>query len=220
MTAYKLIMIFSNDTAEKTAELLLSIKAVKLSPQQPFTWSSGWKSPIYCDNRITLSYPEIRTFIKEKFTEIIREKFTSAEMIAGVATAGIAHGAILAEHVESPFCYVRSSSKGHGLGNRIEGLVLPNQKVLVVEDLISTGGSSLSVVDALREAKTEVIGLIAIFTYGFPIAEKKFGDSGIPFYTLTDYETLLRAALKQGTIRNEELETLQQWRRSPETWGA
>ncbi|MFI5135856.1 MAG: orotate phosphoribosyltransferase, partial [Chitinophagales bacterium] len=178
-----------------------------------------WKSPSYCDNRITISFPEIRTFIKEKFAEIIREKFSTAEMIAGVATAGIAHGAILAEHVESPFCYVRSSSKGHGLGNRIEGLVLPNQKVLVVEDLISTGGSSLSVVDALREAKAEVVGLVAIFTYGFAVAEKKFSDSKIPFYTLTDYETLLQAALKEGDIRNEELQTLQHWRRSPETWG-
>src|SRR5258706_6500023 len=152
-------MISSKETAEKMAALLLQIKAVKLSPQQPFTWSSGWQSPIYCDNRITLSYPEIRTFIKEEFAAVIRDHFTSTELISGVATAGIAHGAILAEHVETPFCYVRSSSKGHGLGNRIEGMVLPNQKVLVVEDLISTGGSSLSVVDALREVKAEVIGL-------------------------------------------------------------
>ena len=202
------------------AALLLQIQAVKLSPGQPFTWSSGWKSPIYCDNRITLSYPEIRTFIKEQFAAVIRDHFTSSELIAGVATAGIAHGAILAEHVETPFCYVRSSSKGHGLGNRIEGLVLPNQKVLVVEDLISAGGSSLSVVDALREVTAEVTGLIAIFTYGFPIAEKKFVEAHVPFFTLTDYETLLNEALKRGTIKSEELSTLQQWRRSPETWGA
>jgi orotate phosphoribosyltransferase len=213
-------MIYSKDTAEKMAALLLQIQAVKLSPQQPFTWSSGWKSPIYCDNRITLSYPEIRTFIKEQFAAVIRDHFTSSELIAGVATAGIAHGAILAEHVETPFCYVRSSSKGHGLGNRIEGLVLPNQKVLVVEDLISTGGSSLSVVEALREFHAEVTGLIAIFTYGFPVAEKKFSEANVPFFTLTDYETLLNEALKRGTIKSEELSTLKQWRQSPETWGA
>ncbi|MBS1657285.1 MAG: orotate phosphoribosyltransferase [Bacteroidetes bacterium] len=213
-------MIFSNDTAEKMAALLLQVKAVKLSPAQPFTWSGGWKSPIYCDNRITLSFPEIRSYIKEQFANIIREKFTITEVIAGVATAGIAHGAILAEHVETPFCYVRSSSKGHGLGNRIEGLVLPDQKVLVVEDLISSGGSSLSVVDALREAKADVIGLVAIFTYGFPVAEEKFLEAGVPFYTLTDYETLLPQAVKQGVIQSAQMETLQQWRRSPETWNA
>lgn len=213
-------MIFSNDTAEKMAALLLRVKAVKLSPAQPFTWSGGWKSPIYCDNRITLSFPEIRSYIKEQFANIIREKFTITEVIAGVATAGIAHGAILAEHVETPFCYVRSSSKGHGLGNRIEGLVLPDQKVLVVEDLISSGGSSLSVVDALREAKADVIGLVAIFTYGFPVAEEKFLEAGVPFYTLTDYETLLPQAVKQGVIQSAQMETLQQWRRSPETWNA
>ena len=213
-------MIFSNDTAEKMAALLLQVKAVKLSPAQPFTWSGGWKSPIYCDNRITLSFPEIRSYIKEQFANIIRENFTITEVIAGVATAGIAHGAILAEHVETPFCYVRSSSKGHGLGNRIEGLVLPDQKVLVVEDLISSGGSSLSVVDALREAKGDVIGLVAIFTYGFPVAEEKFLEAGVPFYTLTDYETLLPQAVKQGVIQSAQMETLQQWRRSPETWNA
>ena len=213
-------MIFSNDTAEKMAALLLQVKAVKLSPAHPFTWSGGWKSPIYCDNRMTLSFPEIRSYIKEQFANIIRENFTITEVIAGVATAGIAHGAILAEHVETPFCYVRSSSKGHGLGNRIEGLVLPDQKVLVVEDLISSGGSSLSVVDALREAKADVIGLVAIFTYGFPVAEEKFLEAGVPFYTLTDYETLLPQAVKQGVIQSAQMETLQQWRRSPETWNA
>jgi orotate phosphoribosyltransferase len=213
-------MIFSNETAEKMAALLLQVSAVKLNPQQPFTWSSGWKSPIYCDNRITLSFPEIRSYIKEQFAAIIREKFIATEVIAGVATAGIAHGAILAEHVETPFCYVRSSSKGHGLGNRIEGLVLPQQKVLVVEDLISTGGSSLGVVEALREAQAEVIGLIAIFTYGFSVAEKKFAEAGVPFFTLTDYETLLPQAVKQGVIEPAQTETLQQWRRSPETWYA
>jgi orotate phosphoribosyltransferase len=213
-------MIFSNETAEKMAALLLQVRAVKLNPQQPFTWSSGWKSPIYCDNRITLSFPEIRSYIKEQFANIVRETFNSTEVIAGVATAGIAHGAILAEHVETPFCYVRSSSKGHGLGNRIEGMVLPGQKVLVVEDLISTGGSSLSVVQALREAQADVIGLIAIFTYGFPVAKKKFSEAGVPFYTLTDYETLLSQAVRQGAIESTQLETLQSWRSSPETWNA
>ncbi|MCY7409011.1 MAG: orotate phosphoribosyltransferase [Chitinophagales bacterium] len=200
------------------ASLLLQIKAVKLNPKQPFTWSSGWKSPIYCDNRLTLSYPEIRTYIKESLTTLVKEKFKEAELIAGVATAGIAHGALLAENVETPFCYVRSSAKGHGLGNKIEGLALPQQKAVVVEDLISTGGSSLSVVDALRDAGVEVIGLVAIFSYGFAVAEKKFAETKCPFYTLTDYENLLPEALAAGYIHPNELETLRQWRQSPETW--
>jgi orotate phosphoribosyltransferase len=213
-------MILSPETARKTAALLLQINAVKLRPAEPFTWSSGWKSPIYCDNRLTLSFPEIRTYIKEQLAEGMRRYFNAADSIAAVATAGIAHGALLAEFTETPFCYVRSASKGHGLGNRIEGLMLPGQKMLVVEDLVSTGGSSLSVVEALREAGGEVLGLMAIFSYGFLVAEKKMHEANVPFYTLTDYETLLVAALESGRIKTTEMETLQQWRRSPETWGA
>jgi orotate phosphoribosyltransferase len=193
-------------------------KQLKLNLREPFTWSSGWKSPIYCDNRLSLSFPEIRTYIKEQLSEIIRGKFSSADLLAGVATAGIAHGALAAEHLETPFCYVRSSAKGHGLGNRIEGLALPGQKVVVVEDLISTGGSSLSVVEALREAGCTVIGLTAIFTYGFPVAEKRFKEAGCPFYTLTDYESLLQESLSAGTIGINELQSLKQWRLAPETW--
>jgi orotate phosphoribosyltransferase len=211
-------MIFSKDTAAKMASLLLQIKAVKLNPQHPFTWSSGWKSPIYCDNRLTLSFPEIRTFIKEQFASIIKEKFPTAEIIAGVATAGIPHGVLVADHFEMPFCYVRSSAKGHGLENKIEGLILANQKAIVVEDLISTGGSSLSVVNALREQKVEVIGLVAIFSYGFSIAEKRFEENDCPFFTITDYESLLTEALKQEVILPEQLDTLRRWREQPDKW--
>ena len=201
------------------ASLLLQIKAVKLNAKQPFTWSSGWKSPIYCDNRLTLSFPEIRTFIKEQFTSIIKEKFSSAELIAGVATAGIPHGVLVADALETPFCYVRSTAKGHGLGNSIEGVALPGQKAIVVEDLISTGGSSLNAVEALRQANVEVIGLIAIFTYGFPVSEKRFQEANCPFYTLTDYESLLTEALAQRTILPDELSILRKWREAPDKWG-
>jgi len=211
-------MIGSEDAAANMARLLLQIKAIKLNLEEPFTWSSGWKSPIYCDNRLTLSFPEIRTYIKEELGSIIKERFSQTEVIAGVATAGIAHGAVVADYLETPFCYVRSSAKGHGLGNRIEGLALPGQKAVVVEDLISTGGSSLSVVDALREAGCEVIGLVAIFTYGFPISEKRFEESNCPFYTLTDYETLLKESLKQGSITADDLSKLKEWRMAPDKW--
>ncbi len=202
------------------ASLLLQARAVQLNPQQPYTWSSGWKSPIYCDNRLTLSFPEIRTYIKEKLAEIIREKFPETELIAGVATAGIPHGALVADHLETPFCYVRSAPKNHGLKNRIEGLALAGQHAIVVEDLISTGGSSLSVLAALRESGVIAAGMIAIFTYGFPSAEKKFRDADCPVYTLTDYEALLHVAVDEGSILSSELNTLKQWRDHPENWGA
>lgn len=212
-------MIGSDVVAEKMAALLLQIHAVKLNPVQPYTWSSGWKSPIYCDNRLTLSFPEIRTYIKESFVRLLKEKFPATELIAGVATAGIAHGALLADALETPFCYVRSSAKTHGLGNKIEGLAMAGQKVVVVEDLLSTGGSSLAAVDALRNAGCAVIGLVAIFTYGFPVATAKFEAAGCPFFTLTDYETLLQAALNNGTITGADLKNLDAWRVSPSTWG-
>lgn len=212
-------MIGSEKIAEKMASLLLQIDAVKLNLQQPYTWSSGWKSPIYCDNRLTLSFPEIRTFIKESLTSLIREHYPDTELLAGVATAGIAHGVLAADALGIPFCYVRSSAKGHGLGNKIEGLALPGQKVLVVEDLISTGGSSLAVVHALREAGCSVSGLIAIFNYGFPVAEEHILQAGCTFYTLTDYATLVKEAYKKGTVGAGDLQTLEQWRLSPSTWG-
>ena len=211
-------MILNDSVAQKMAALLLQIKAVKLSPAKPFTWASGWKSPIYCDNRLTLSFPEIRTFIKEQLSEIIKQKFSETELIAGVATAGIAHGALAADFLETPFCYVRSSPKDHGLENRIEGLALPGQKVCVVEDLISTGASSLSAVNALRSNGCSVSGMAAIFTYGFEIAEKSFNEAHCPFYTLTDYETLLHEAVEANYIQQAEITSLQQWRKAPDQW--
>lgn len=211
-------MLGSETTARKMATLLLQIKAIKLNLKDPFTWSSGWRSPIYCDNRITLSFPEIRTFVKESLVELIRVKFPETELIAGVATAGIAHGALVADSIAAPFCYVRSSAKGHGLGNKIEGLALPGQKAIVIEDLISTGGSSLAVVNALRDAGCDVLGMLAIFTYGFPLATQSFEESGCPLYTLTDYETLIDVNKENNALSPAELNSLQQWRLSPSTW--
>lgn len=211
-------MILSKSAANKTAILLLQIKAIKLNLQTPFTWASGWLSPVYCDNRLTLSYPEIRTYIKEQLSEVIKKKFADVEMIAGVATAGIAHGALLADMLDMPFCYVRSSPKAHGLTNMIEGQVLEGQKVVVVEDLISTGGSSINVVNALRAAGCEVLGLVALFTYGFEASENNFFNTDCPFYTLTDYETLIRKAHDMGYVKEEDIDALKSWRLKPDEW--
>jgi orotate phosphoribosyltransferase len=188
-------MILNKDKALKVAEFLLQIKAVKLQPNEPFTWASGWASPIYCDNRKTLSFPSIRTFIRQGYAEAILDHFGKPDVIAGVATGGIAQGALVAQELGIPFIYVRSSAKGHGLGNQIEGHYEKGQRVVVIEDLISTGGSSLVAVEALREAGCEVKGLVAIFTYGFEIALKNFADAECPFVTLTDYEHLIDQAL-------------------------
>ncbi len=201
-----------------TASLLLQVGAVKLSPENPYTWSSGWKSPIYCDNRLTLSYPEIRTYLKEELAALLKTHFPGAEAIAGVATAGIPHAALVADALDMPMCYVRSAPKAHGMGNRIEGLVLPGQQVVVLEDLISTGGSSLSVVETLWEAGAQVLGMLAIFTYGFETAAANFRTAGCPWYTLTDYPTLLAEALGQGLIQPDALEQLNAWRNTPDTW--
>lgn len=211
-------MIWSEETANKVADLLLQINAIKLNVKEPFVWSSGWKSPIYCDNRLSLSFPEIRTYIKEQLCEIIRTKFATVELIAGVATAGIPHGTLVANQLELPLCYVRSSAKDHGLGNQIEGLALPGQKVVVVEDLISTGGSSLNAVDALRKAGCDVIGLVAIFSYGFPISEQAFKEAKCPFFTLTDYEALVNKALANHIIHADEVTALKEWRLAPSIW--
>ncbi len=211
-------MIYSNETAKTTAELLLQIKAIKLNLQTPYTWASGWQSPIYTDNRITLSYPEIRTYIKEQFSEIVKAKFNDADLIAGVATAGIAHGALLADMLNMPYCYVRSEPKKHGLSNMIEGRVIEGQKVVVIEDLISTGGSSLNVVNALRAVGCEVLGLIAIFTYGFDVSRDRFESADCPFYTLTDYNHLIKAAIKNNSIMQEDEMILQSWRAKPDSW--
>ncbi|MBN2350436.1 MAG: orotate phosphoribosyltransferase [Bacteroidales bacterium] len=207
-----------NNEKKLIAKLLLQSKAIKLNPATPFTWASGLKSPIYCDNRITLSFPETRAVIKNQFAAIIKEKYAQAEGIAGVATGAIAQGALVAEVLNLPFVYVRSSPKSHGLENLIEGKVNAGQKVVVVEDLISTGGSSLKAVDALRNVGCEVLGMVAIFTYGFPFSEESFTKSGCELTTLSDYNTLLTEAMDSGYIRSEDLEILSEWRTNPEKW--
>lgn len=201
------------------AEKLLGIKAVKLQPSNPFTWASGWKSPIYCDNRKTLAYPEIRTLIKEELANIVREKYNDADVVAGVATGAIAQGALVADLLGKPFVYVRSAAKDHGMGNLIEGELKAGQKVVVVEDLISTGGSSLKAVNALREAGAEVMGMVAIFTYGFPLAAEQFAAAKVELTTLSNYEAVLQHLLEKKVIGESELATLKEWRKSPDTWG-
>jgi orotate phosphoribosyltransferase len=200
------------------AGLLLQCNAIKLNPEKPFQWASGWKSPIYCDNRKTLAYPEVRNTIKYSFAELIKEKFLSTEGIAGVATGAIAQGALVADVLNLPFMYVRSEAKGHGLENLIEGDPKEGQKVVVVEDLISTGGSSLKAVKALRDKGCIVLGMVAIFTYGFQKAVEGFETAGCQLHTLSDYETLIELALETGYIKLEHLETLREWRNSPDTW--
>jgi orotate phosphoribosyltransferase len=210
----------STNTAHQVASFLLETEAVKLRPVQPFKWSSGWNSPIYCDNRVTLSFPHIRSFIKQKLAELIKEHYPEAEAIAGVATAGIAQGALVADYLEMPFLYVRPEPKKHGMGNQIEGRLLAGQKVVMIEDLISTGGSSLKAAEAVKAAGAEVIGMAAIFTYGFNLAEDNFNNAGIPLHCLSNYNALTEAALKDGYITASAMDTLAAWRKSPETWGA
>ena len=202
------------------AEKLLKIKAIKVQPSNPFTWASGWKSPIYCDNRKTLSYPEIRTLIKIELARLVREKYDDVDVIAGVATGAIAQGAMVAEELGLPFVYVRSSPKDHGLENLIEGDLKPGQKVVVIEDLISTGGSSLKAVEALRIDGCEVIGMLAIFTYGFPVASEKFKEAKVELTTLSNYEAVLQHMLESNQIGKLEMETLQEWRKNPSEWNA
>lgn len=211
-------MILNKDRALKVAEFLLQIKAVKLQPNQPFTWASGWASPIYCDNRKTLSFPAIRTYIRQGYAEAILEKFGKPDVIAGVATGGIAQGALVAQELGVPFIYVRSTPKGHGLGNQIEGHFEKGQKVVVIEDLISTGGSSLEAVRALRDAGCEVKGLVAIFSYGFDIAIENFTAAECPFVTLTDYDHLIDTALKLEYVNETDINSLKKWKESPATW--
>jgi orotate phosphoribosyltransferase len=211
-------MIYKKEIANTLAEYLLQINAIKLNLHTPFTWASGWKSPIYCDNRLTLSYPLCRTYIKEGFAALIHDHFENVNCIAGVATAGIPHGALVADAVQKPFSYVRSAPKAHGLTNKIEGKISKGDRVVVVEDLISTGKSSLEVVDALRDAGAEVIGMIAIFTYGFPVAEEAFKAANCPYYTLSNYNTLIQLAVAQQKIEANQLATLQSWRENPADW--
>lgn len=211
-------MIYNNVIAREVAEYLLEIKAVVLNAGEPFTWASGLKSPIYCDNRKTLSYPKVRTYIKSAFADTISEEFKNCDVIAGVATAGIPHGALVADVLNKPFIYVRDKPKGHGLTNQIEGKLEKGQRVVLIEDLISTGGSSLKAVDALREAGAEVLGLGAIFTYGFDKSVKAFEQAGCKFFTLSDYPTLLEIALRLDYIKPADKETLLNWYQNPEGW--
>ncbi|SFJ80586.1 orotate phosphoribosyltransferase [Myroides guanonis] len=211
-------MIFNKETAQKTAELLLQINAIKLNPKNPFTWASGWKSPIYCDNRITLSYPEIRRFIQEEFAVNIIEKYGKPDVIAGVATGAIGIGLLVAEAMNLPFVYVRPEPKKHGRQNQIEGQLDAGKKVIVIEDLISTGKSSLQAVEALKEQGAEVIGMAAIFTYGFDIATENFKNAGVELMTLSNYPTLLESAVSKKYISDSDLETLQEWRENPSVW--
>lgn len=201
-----------------TAEKLLKIKAIKLQPSNPFTWASGWKSPIYCDNRKIMSYPEVRNYIKIEFARLILEKYPNVEAIAGVATGAIAPGAIVADALGLPFVYVRSAPKGHGLENLIEGDLKPKQKVVVIEDLISTGMSSLKAVDAIRQGGAEVLGMMAIFTYNFPLAQEDMKEARVNLTTLTNYDAVLDEALSIDYIEESDLSTLQNWRKAPEKW--
>lgn len=207
-----------NTVAEQVAAHLLSIKAVKLEPNHPFTWASGWKSPIYCDNRKTLSYPVVRTYIRDQFVQLIKSKYPQVELIAGVATGAIAQGALVAQELGLPFVYVRSAAKNHGLENLIEGEFKAGQKVVVVEDLISTGGSSLQAVEALRNAGCEVLGMVAIFTYGFQKAVDNFVHANCVLDSLSDYNALIDLAQKTGYVKEEEVSKLKEWRLSPETY--
>ncbi len=213
-------MIFNKSTAKKTAEVLLQINAIKLSPNKPFTWASGWKSPIYCDNRIVLSFPPIRNYIREKMARHIEKQYGKPDVIAGVATGAIGIGALVAEYLGLPFVYVRPDTKKHGRQNQIEGFIQKGQNVVVVEDLISTGKSSLNAVKALKEAKVNVKGMVAIFTYGFDIATKNFEDQNVTIYTLCNYENLLEQALDTQYITTKDLETLSEWNANPSEWNA
>lgn len=202
----------------KIPAFLLQSKAIKLEPAIPFTWASGWKSPIYCDNRITLSYPEIRNAIRDALTSLVQNHFPDAEIIAGVATGAIAQGVLVAQELGLPFAYVRSAPKKHGMENLIEGEVKPGQKVVVVEDLISTGSSSLMAVEALRNAGADVLGMVAIFSYGFPVSEENFRKAGCTLYTVTNYEQLLEVAVPEGYITSSQLGLLKEWRKNPSGW--
>ena len=207
-----------NDSAKQIAGSLLQIKAIKLKTTNHFTWASGWYSPIYCDNRKILSYPAVRKQVYEAFADLIAEKYPEAEVLAGVATGAIAHGVLVAEKMGKPFIYVRSAPKSHGLTNQVEGEVKPGSKVVVIEDLVSTGGSSLSAVDALKKAGCDVLGMVAIFTYGFPTAEQNFANAGVKLDTLSNYNTMIEMAIEQGYVHPDELETLKEWRRDPASW--
>lgn len=205
-------------TQKQFAEKLLQIKALQINTQTPFKWASGWNSPVYCDNRKVLSYPFVRDFVKSELANMVLEHFPEAEAVAGVATAGIAHGALAADLMKLPFLYVRSKPKEHGMGNQIEGVLQPGAKVVVVEDLISTGKSSLEVVEVLRAHGAEVLGMVGLFTYGFPAADEAFAKAGLPLYTISNYTALMELAEDLKIVSPEQREKLAEWRTSPSTW--
>ncbi len=211
-------MNLDKDTAKKTAELLLKIKAIKLSPNKPFNWASGWKSPIYCDNRVTLSYPPVRNFLRSEIAKIVEREYGKPDVIAGVATGAIAIGVLVAEELGIPFVYVRPEPKKHGRKNQIEGYLESGQNVVVVEDLISTGKSSLNAVDALKESGAVVKGMVAIFSYGFDVAETNFKENNVRLTTLSNYESLLDLASESSYISEKEMDTLKEWRKNPSIW--
>lgn len=204
--------------SENVAAYLLDIKAVQLRPKEPFQWTSGWLSPIYCDNRLTLSFPHIRSYIKNAFLSFIQSNYPDVEVIAGVATAGIPQGALLADALDLPFVYVRSEAKKHGLTNQIEGKIIQGQKIIIIEDLVSTGGSSLKAVAALREAGGEVLALLSIMTYNFEQAKKAFEEANLPFHSLTNYNQILIEAMRRNLVTEKAMASLQEWRKNPETW--
>jgi orotate phosphoribosyltransferase len=213
-------MIFNKDTAKKTAEVLLQVNAIKLSPKAPFTWASGWKSPIYCDNRIILSFPTIRNYVRETMAKYIEQHYGKPDAIAGVATGAIGIGMLVADYLNLPFIYVRPDAKGHGRKNQIEGFIEKGQNVVVVEDLISTGKSSLNAVKALRDGGISIKGMVAIFSYGFKISEENFEKESVELHTLGNYETLLEQALQTNYIAESELELLTEWNANPSEWNA
>ncbi|WP_149207873.1 orotate phosphoribosyltransferase [Flavobacterium johnsoniae] len=212
-------MIFNKDTAEKTAELLLQINAIKLNPENPFTWASGWKSPIYCDNRLILSFPSIRNYVRDEFAKNIEKQFGKPDVIAGVATGAIGVGILVAESLGLPFVYVRPEPKKHGRQNQVEGFLQKGQNVVVVEDLISTGKSSLLAVEALRNEGANIKGMAAVFTYGFGVAKENFKEANVDLFTLSNYENLLDLAVQKQYITEDQQSTLQEWSVSPSTWG-
>lgn len=211
-------MILDKDIAKKTAELLLQINAIKLQPKQPFTWASGWNSPIYCDNRITLSFPEVRTFLRQQLAKQVVAAYGKPDVIAGVATGAIAIGALVAEELNIPFVYVRPEAKKHGRKNQIEGFLDANKSVVVIEDLISTGGSSLKAVDALKEHGATVKGMIALFTYGFDVASENFKNANVTLHTLSNYDNLTEQAAETNYVSTEDINTLKEWRANPSEW--
>ena len=207
-----------NEVEQKVAESLLQIKAIKLQPKSPFTWASGWKSPIYCDNRVTLSHPPIRTYIRQKLAQLIQDEFGTIDMVSGVATAGIPQGVLVAQDLGLPFSYVRSNAKGHGRQNLIEGEIVSGQRVVVLEDLVSTGKSSLQAVKALRDVGCNVVGLVSIFTYGFDEAAQNFAEAKCPIFSLCSYEALIKVAVEKSYVLESDVEMLEQWRKNPSSW--